>query len=81
MTVEPGKGGQKLIPETMQKIHKLREYIDENKLEVDIEADGGINESNVKELKNAGCNIIVAGTSIINSKNYKDTVDKLKMGE
>ena len=81
MTVEPGKGGQKLIPETMQKIHKLREYIDENKLEVDLEADGGINESNVKELKNAGCNIIVAGTSIINSKNYKDTVDKLKMGE
>ena len=81
MTVEPGKGGQKLIPETMQKIHKLREYIDGNKLEVDIEADGGINESNVKELKNAGCNIIVAGTSIINSKNYKDTVDKLKMGE
>ena len=81
MTVEPGKGGQKLISETMQKIHKLREYIDGNKLEVDIEADGGINESNVKELKNAGCNIIVAGTSIINSKNYKDTVDKLKMGE
>ena len=78
MTVEPGKGGQKLIPETIEKIKTLKEYINKNELEVDIEADGGINEDNVEELKNAGCDIVVAGTSIISSENYKETVEKLK---
>ena len=78
MTVEPGKGGQKLIPETIEKIKTLKEYIDKNGLEVDIEADGGINESNVEKLKEAGCNIVVAGTSIIDSENFKETVEKLR---
>lgn len=78
MTVEPGKGGQKLIPETIEKIKTLREYIEENHLEVDIEADGGINTENVKELTKAGCNIIVAGTAITSSNNYAETIRKLK---
>ena len=69
---------QKLIPETIEKIKTLKEYINKNGLEVDIEADGGINEDNVEELKNAGCDIVVAGTSIISSENYKETVEKLK---
>ena len=79
MTVEPGKGGQKLIPETIEKIKKLKKYLQENHLEVEIEADGGINENNVKELKEAGCDIVVAGTSIVSSNNYKETVKKLKV--
>ncbi len=81
MTVEPGKGGQKLIPETIEKIKKLKKYLQENHLEVEIEADGGINENNVKELKEAGCDIVVAGTSIVSSNNYKETVKKLKVEE
>lgn len=78
MSVEPGEGGQKLIPETVDKIEKLNKYIQENNLEVDIEADGGINTENAQLLKDAGVNIIVAGTAIINSDNYKNTVQKLK---
>lgn len=78
MNVEPGKGGQKLIPETIEKIAKLKEYIDKNNIEVDIEADGGINLENVEKIKEAGCNIIVAGNSIVNSNNYAETIQNLK---
>lgn len=78
MTVEPGKGGQELIPSTIEKIKKLKDYTKKQGLEVDIEADGGINLDNVKSLRMAGCNIIVAGTSIIKSKNYKKMIEKLK---
>ena len=78
MTVEPGKGGQELIPETIEKIRKLKEYVEENNLEVDIEADGGINLKNIDQLKEAGCDIAVTGTCIINSEDYKETIEKLK---
>ena len=80
MTVEPGKGGQELIPSTIEKIKKIREYIDKQGLEIDIEADGGINLDNVQSLKDAGCDIIVAGTSIISSNNFKETISRLKGG-
>lgn len=79
MTVEPGKGGQKLIPETIEKIKSLRSYIDNNNLEVDIEADGGINLDNIKEIKEAGVDIAVAGTCIIDSDNFKETINMLKI--
>ncbi len=79
MTVEPGKGGQKLISETIQKIKDLKQYIVKNNLEVDIEADGGINLENVSLLKEAGCDIVVAGTCIIQSDNFKETIKKLKL--
>lgn len=78
MTVEPGKGGQKLIPETLLKIKELAKYIEENNLSVDIEADGGINIENIKSVKDAGANIIVVGTYIINSENYAECIKKLK---
>ena len=78
MTVEPGKGGQELIEKTVEKIKKLREYIDKNKIEAIIEADGGINSNTVSKIKNAGADIIVAGTAIINSTNYKAEIKKLK---
>ena len=79
MTVEPGKGGQKLIPETIGKIKNLRKYINENNLEVDIETDGGINLDNIEEIKDAGIDIAVAGTCIIESKNFKETINMLKL--
>lgn len=78
MTVEPGKGGQGLIPETIGKIRDLKTYIDENGLEADIEADGGIHTENCSELIEAGCNILVVGTAIINSDNYAKIIKELK---
>ena len=78
MTVEPGKGGQKLIPETVDKVQELKRYIDENNIDIDIEVDGGINSENAQELQERGANILVVGTSIINSENYTDTINDLK---
>ena len=78
MTVEPGLGGQKLIPETILKVEELKKYIDKNNIEIDIEVDGGINIENVKTLEEKGANLFVVGTAIINSKDYKDTINNLK---
>lgn len=78
MTVEPGKGGQKLIPETIDKVQELKSYIDENNIEIDIEVDGGINSENAQELQEKGANILVVGTSIINSDDYTDAINDLK---
>lgn len=78
MTVEPGKGGQKLIPETLKKAQELKEYITQNDIEVDIEADGGIKLENIREVENAGVNIAVVGSGIINTDNYIETIKKLK---
>lgn len=78
MTVEPGKGGQKLITETIEKIRKLKEYIYQNNLETFIEADGGINTENAAILKDAGVDIMVVGSCIINSDDYKKTIKELK---
>lgn len=78
MTVEPGKGGQKLIECTIDKIAELKKYIEENNLDIDIEADGGININNVEKVKQAGANIIVAGTAIIDSEDFKQIINELK---
>ena len=78
MTVEPGKGGQKLIPETIDKVKKIKEYIESNNIDIDIEVDGGVNLENVEKLKEAGANIIVVGTAIINSKDYNKTIEDIK---
>ena len=78
MTVEPGKGGQTLISDMIDKIRSLRDYIDENHYEVDIEADGGINLNTCEAVKKAGTNILVSGTAILMAKNYKEIIDELK---
>ena len=79
MTVVPGKGGQKLMPETVDKIKELKKYILDNNLEnIDIEADGGINDKTVQSVKKAGCDIVVSGSYITNSENYSYSVKKLK---
>ena len=78
MTVEPGKGGQKLIDSTISKIKELKKYIDENNLETFIEADGGINLENVKSLKEAGVDIVVSGSAIINSEKTEEVINKIK---
>ena len=78
MTVEPGKGGQKIIENTIEKVKNMKKYLKDKNIDIDIEVDGGINIENVNKLKDAGANIIVAGTSIVNSKNYEETINKLK---
>ena len=66
MTVNPGLGGQRLIPYTIDKVREVKKLIEEQELKVDIEVDGGINLSNVEEVMDAGANIIVAGSAIFN---------------
>ena len=61
MSVEPGKGGQKFLSETIEKIQELNKFIYENGFEVDIEVDGGINNETAKQVIEAGANILVAG--------------------
>ncbi len=64
MTVYPGYGGQKIITETFSKIRKLRSAIEERELSVDIEVDGGITFENIREVRDAGANVFVAGTKV-----------------
>lgn len=78
MTVEPGKGGQTLITEMLAKISELKTYIERKNLEIDIEVDGGINLKTVERVKNAGANILVAGTAILIASDYKVIIDELK---
>ena len=78
MTVEPGKGGQTLLSDMVEKIKILRKYIDENNLEINIEADGGINLTTAPRVKEAGADILVAGTAILVAKDYKVIIDELR---
>ena len=78
MTVEPGFGGQALIPETLEKVSVLRKYVSERGISLDIEADGGINPSNVGLLTSAGANIVVAGSAIFKSKKPKQVIQDIK---
>ena len=78
MTVEPGLGGQKLIPETIDKVRELKEYIDRKNIDIDIEVDGGITLANKEVLKEAGVNMIVAGSTIINAEDFKEVIEKIK---
>lgn len=64
MSVNPGFGGQKFIPDTLSKVKELRRYINQHKLTVDIEMDGGINVENLATVMEAGANIIVAGSAV-----------------
>jgi len=78
MTVEPGYGGQVLIPETLNKVKKLRAEIENRGLNIDIQVDGGINEQNAKEAKSAGANILVAGSAVFKAKDRKTAIDVLR---
>lgn len=64
MTVEPGFGGQKLLPECLEKVKAIRAMADEMGLATDVEVDGGIHTGNVKDALDAGANVIVAGSAV-----------------
>ena len=74
MTVNPGFGGQKFIPSTLEKISNLRERIERLQLKVDIQVDGGINLSNIHEVTKAGANVIVAGSAIYKAPDTSEII-------
>ena len=69
MSVEPGFGGQKFMPEVLEKIKKIKKLITDNNFKIDIEIDGGINFDNCKQAINAGANILVSGSTIFKENN------------
>ena len=80
MSVEPGFGGQKFMPEVLEKTKAVRELIDKNDLNVDVEIDGGINFENCSKAKNAGANILVSGSTIFkeNKGDLKKNIEILR---
>jgi len=81
MSVHPGFGGQKFIPDVISKIKDLKSIKEKNNLNLDIEVDGGINFENSKSVIDAGANILVSGTTIFKSNNgdIKKNIDILKL--
>ncbi len=68
MTVEPGFGGQELIPQCLEKVRKVRQALSEKGLEhVDVEVDGGVTEENLRQVLEAGANVIVSGSSVFHN--------------
>ncbi len=78
MSVNPGFGGQKFIPHSIEKIKQLRNMIDEKKLNVLIEVDGGVTVENAKDLVNAGVDVLVAGNTVFSSENPAQIIKELK---
>jgi ribulose-phosphate 3-epimerase len=80
MTVNPGFGGQSFITSMVGKISTLKNVIDERKLIIDIEVDGGINNSNISDVIGAGANVIVAGSAVYKARNIKEAIEGLRIG-
>ena len=80
MSVEPGFGGQKFMPEVLSKLKEIKKIIKEKKLNIDIEIDGGINFNNCKLVKDAGANILVSGSTVFkeNGGDLKKNIGLLK---
>lgn len=78
MTVEPGYGGQGFIPEMTEKIRAVREYANKLGRDIDIQVDGGINEKTAVLVKEAGANVLVAGTYLFRAENMKKAADLMR---
>ena len=78
MSVNPGFGGQKFIPESVAKVRRLRQMITERQLDVRIEIDGGIDLNNIETVVEAGAEIIVAGSAIFGTKDAENAVKELR---
>lgn len=79
MSVHPGFGGQKFIPESLDKIRAVRKMIDDQGLDVDIQVDGGIYLTNVREVLDAGANVIVAGSAVFKGNPGENTRDFMEI--
>ena len=78
MSVNPGYGGQKFIPHTIEKIKQLRKMIDERGLKVQIEIDGGVTLENAPSIIAAGADVLVAGNTVFKSADPKAMIAQLK---
>lgn len=79
MSVNPGFGGQKFIPSVVEKAKELKEFINKRNPNCLIEVDGGVNDKNIEILKNAGVDIVVAGSYVFGSDDYKKAIKSLKI--
>jgi ribulose-phosphate 3-epimerase len=78
MTVEPGFGGQSLIETTLEKVTKARRKIDADKLNIWLQVDGGIDESNIERVASLGADTFVAGSAVFKAENRNDQIDHLR---
>ena len=80
MTVEPGYGGQKLIPETLEKVRKIKAELEKRGIDREIQVDGGINGSNASMAIEAGASILVAGSSVFGATDRRAAIEALRRG-
>ena len=78
MSVNPGFGGQKFIPQTLNKIAAARKMIDDSGLTIRLEVDGGVTADNIADIAAAGADMFVAGSSIFNAEDYKDAIETMR---
>jgi ribulose-phosphate 3-epimerase len=78
MSVNPGFGGQTFIGSVLSKIELLRNTLNESGVELDVEVDGGIKPDNAGTIKQAGANVLVAGSAIFGSDDYKQSIEALR---
>ena len=78
MSVNPGFGGQKFIPATLDKLQQARQKIEESGLDIRLEVDGGVGIGNIREIAQAGADTFVAGSAIFNTADYKATIDQMR---
>ncbi len=78
MSVNPGFGGQKFIPSVIKKAKELKKLIEKENPNCLIEVDGGVNDKNISQLKDAGVDVVVAGSYVYGSDDYKKAIDSLK---
>lgn len=78
MSVNPGFGGQKFIPSTLDKLKQARKIIDDSGLDIRLEVDGGVGVSNIREVAAAGADTFVAGSAIFSQPDYKQVIDKMR---
>ncbi|MCP4789475.1 MAG: ribulose-phosphate 3-epimerase [Gammaproteobacteria bacterium] len=78
MSVNPGFGGQKFIPSTLDKLCQVREKIDASGLDIRLQVDGGVGVANIADIARAGADTFVAGSAIFNTPDYADTIAKMR---
>ncbi|WP_372780139.1 ribulose-phosphate 3-epimerase [Litorivivens sp.] len=78
MSVNPGFGGQKFIPSTIDKVREVRQLIDNSGFDIRLEVDGGISANNIAEVAAAGADTFVAGSAIFNADDYKTVIDDMR---
>lgn len=78
MSVNPGFGGQKFIPSTLDKLKRAKQMIDDSGFDIRLEVDGGVGVGNIQEIAAAGADTFVAGSAIFSQPDYKDVIDKMR---